>query len=148
MPAADDLLGRLPESLRLGRMLAEDTECAVVVSGEPGIGTSALIDQMCARAAGGGWHVVRILHSTGGMPLTQRLVAVFGERLGQLSPGGGRVVAGSAGRHRRQRPVADPGAICHAERPACDAGRSYSRESVGGDRLSPSPGSRGGHPSG
>ena len=61
MPEADDLLGREPESLRLGRMLAEDTECAVVVSGEPGVGKSALIDQMCARAAGGGWHVVRIL---------------------------------------------------------------------------------------
>jgi DNA-binding CsgD family transcriptional regulator len=59
--AALDLLGRQPESLRLGRMLAEDTECAVVVSGEPGVGKSALIDQMCARAAGGGWQVVRIL---------------------------------------------------------------------------------------
>ena len=61
MPEADDLLGRELESLRLGRMLAEDTECAVVVSGEPGVGKSALIDQMCARAAGGGWRVVRIL---------------------------------------------------------------------------------------
>ncbi len=59
--AALDLLGRQPESLRLGRMLAEDTECAVVVSGEPGVGKSALIDQMCARATGGGWQVVRVL---------------------------------------------------------------------------------------
>jgi DNA-binding CsgD family transcriptional regulator len=61
MPGAENLLGRQPESLRLGRMLAEDTECAAVVSGEPGVGKTALIDQMCARAAGGGWQVVRIL---------------------------------------------------------------------------------------
>lgn len=34
---------------RDGRPGAENTECAVVVSGEPGVGETALIDQMCAR---------------------------------------------------------------------------------------------------
>jgi len=60
MRGAEDLLGREPESLRLSRMLAEDIECAVVVSGEPGVGKSALIEQMCAQAADSGWRVVRV----------------------------------------------------------------------------------------
>ncbi len=59
MPKADDLLGRELESLRLSRMLTENTECAVVVSGEPGVGKTTLIEQMCARAADSGWRVVR-----------------------------------------------------------------------------------------
>lgn len=40
-------------------MLTENTECAVVVCGEPGIGKTTLIEQMCAQAADSGWRVVR-----------------------------------------------------------------------------------------
>ncbi len=59
MQGVENLVGRQPELLRLSRMLTENTECAVVVSGEPGVGKTTLIEQMCAQAAGSGWRVVR-----------------------------------------------------------------------------------------
>lgn len=58
---AGNMVGRQSESLRLNRMLAETTECAVVVSGEPGVGKTALIDQVCTRATADGWLLIRIL---------------------------------------------------------------------------------------
>jgi DNA-binding CsgD family transcriptional regulator len=61
MPTPRDLVGRQAEFSQLTQMLAEDTECAVVVSGEPGVGKTALIEQLCARAAADGWQVVRVL---------------------------------------------------------------------------------------
>jgi predicted ATPase len=42
-------------------MLTENAERAVAVCGEPGVGKTALIEQLCAGAATGGWQVVRVL---------------------------------------------------------------------------------------
>jgi ATP-dependent Clp protease ATP-binding subunit ClpA len=50
MPARRDLVGRTAELAQLSRVLTEDTEPAVVVSGEPGVGKTALIEQLCVRA--------------------------------------------------------------------------------------------------
>ena len=61
MPARHDLVGRQTELTQLTLMLTDGSECAVVVSGEPGVGKTALIEQMCALAAAGGWQVVRVL---------------------------------------------------------------------------------------
>ena len=61
MPARRDLVGRTAESAQLSRVLTEDTEPAVVVSGEPGVGKTALIEQLCVRAAAEGWQIVRVL---------------------------------------------------------------------------------------
>ena len=61
MPTRRDLVGRQVELAQLTQMLTEDTECAVVVSGEPGVGKTALIEQMCVCAAADGWQVVRVL---------------------------------------------------------------------------------------
>jgi putative protein kinase ArgK-like GTPase of G3E family len=62
MPARPStLIGRRIESARLSRYLTEDAERAVVVTGEPGVGKTALIEQMCVRAAADGWRVVRVL---------------------------------------------------------------------------------------
>ncbi len=61
MPTRRDLVGRQAELAQLTRMLTEDTESAVVVSGEPGVGKTALIEHLCARAAADGWQVVRVL---------------------------------------------------------------------------------------
>jgi DNA-binding CsgD family transcriptional regulator/nucleoside-triphosphatase THEP1 len=61
MPAERDLVGRQPEIAQLSQMLTEDTERAVVVFGEPGVGKTALIEQLCTRAAADGWQVVRVL---------------------------------------------------------------------------------------
>jgi DNA-binding CsgD family transcriptional regulator len=61
MPARRDLVGRTAELAQLTQMLTEDTEHAVVVSGEPGVGKTALIEQLCVRAAAEGWQIVRIL---------------------------------------------------------------------------------------
>ena len=43
------------------RVLTEDTGRAVVVYGEPGIGKTTLVEQMCVRAAAEGWRVARVL---------------------------------------------------------------------------------------
>jgi len=61
MPAPRDLVGRQGELAQLGRMLTDDAVPAVVVSGEPGVGKTALLEQMSARAAADGWQVVRVL---------------------------------------------------------------------------------------
>ena len=61
MPTRRDLVGRQAELAQLTRMLTEDTDCAVVLSGEPGVGKTALIEHLCARAAADGWQVVRVL---------------------------------------------------------------------------------------
>ena len=61
MPTRRDLVGRQAELAQLTRMLTEDSECVVVISGEPGVGKTALIEQMCTRATADGWQVVRVL---------------------------------------------------------------------------------------
>jgi hypothetical protein len=61
MPTRRDLVGRQAELAQLTQMLTAVTECATVVSGEPGVGKTALIEQMCARATADGWRVVRVL---------------------------------------------------------------------------------------
>ena len=61
MPARRDLVGRTAELAQLSRLVTEDTEPAVVVSGEPGVGKTALIEQLCVRAAAEGWQIVRVL---------------------------------------------------------------------------------------
>ena len=61
MPGGSDLIGRQAELSQLSRVLTEDAGRAVVVSGEPGVGKTALIDQVCALATADGWHVVRVL---------------------------------------------------------------------------------------
>lgn len=61
VPGQGGLIGRQAESARLNRMLTEATGRAVVVSGEPGIGKTALLEQVGAYAAGEGWQVVRVL---------------------------------------------------------------------------------------
>lgn len=61
MPTPRDLVGRQAELSQLTQMLTEDTEPAVVVSGEPGVGKTALIEQLCVRAAAEGWQIVRVL---------------------------------------------------------------------------------------
>ena len=55
------LIGRQAEAARLSRVLTEDTERAVVVSGEPGIGKTSLLEHVGGDAAGAGWQVVRVL---------------------------------------------------------------------------------------
>ena len=43
-------MGRRAEVAQLRRLLTGDAERAVVVTGEPGVGKTALIEQVCARA--------------------------------------------------------------------------------------------------
>jgi DNA-binding CsgD family transcriptional regulator/nucleoside-triphosphatase THEP1 len=61
MSRGSDLIGRQAEFSQLSRVLTEDAERAAVVSGEPGVGKTALIDQVCALATAEGWQVVRVL---------------------------------------------------------------------------------------
>ena len=61
MRAAGGLVGRQIESARLSRLLTEDGERAVLVSGEPGVGKTTLIGQLSAGAAADGWQVVQVL---------------------------------------------------------------------------------------
>ena len=61
MSRGSDLIGRQAELSQLSRVLTEGAERAVVVSGEPGVGKTALIDQVCALAAADGRQVVRVL---------------------------------------------------------------------------------------
>ncbi len=60
MPWTNGFVGRHAELSQLGRTLTDVTGPAVVVSGEPGVGKTALIEAFCALAADG-WRVVRIL---------------------------------------------------------------------------------------
>ena len=61
---AGQLVGRLPEVLQIGRALTEVTERgrAILVSGEPGIGKTALVTEAVRRAAERG---MRVLSTTG-----------------------------------------------------------------------------------
>jgi len=61
MSRGSDLIGRQAELSQLSRVLTEGAERAVVVSGEPGVGKTALIGQVCALATADGWQVVRVL---------------------------------------------------------------------------------------
>jgi DNA-binding CsgD family transcriptional regulator len=61
MPTERDLVGRQIELLVLRGVLTKDTDRAVVVSGEPGVGKTALIDELCAFAVSEGWRMVRVL---------------------------------------------------------------------------------------
>jgi len=61
MTAVVNLVGRQAELSQLIRVLTEDTERAVLLGGEPGIGKTTLADQMCAHAAANGWRVIRVL---------------------------------------------------------------------------------------
>ena len=54
-------MGRHAELTQLGRLLTTDTERAVVVLGEPGVGKTALIEQACTAASAEGWHVLSVL---------------------------------------------------------------------------------------
>ena len=61
MDAGLGLVGRQAEFARLSEFLRQDAERAVVVSGEAGVGKTALIDQLDAHAAADGWQVVKVL---------------------------------------------------------------------------------------
>ena len=61
MTRGSELIGRQAELSELSRVLTEDGKRAVVVSGEPGVGKTVLIDQVCALAMADGWQVVRVL---------------------------------------------------------------------------------------
>lgn len=60
MPASGYLVGRQTELSQLILGLTEHTAPAVVVCGDPGVGKTSLIDQLCASARSSGWRVVRI----------------------------------------------------------------------------------------
>ena len=61
MSAGGGLVGRQTESAQLSRLLTEETDRAVVVSGEAGLGKTALIGQLSTSAAADGWHVVQVV---------------------------------------------------------------------------------------
>ena len=61
MRAVKSLIGRQAELSQLRSTLAGDAAPAVVVSGEPGVGKTALIEHLCAHAEADGWKVVRFL---------------------------------------------------------------------------------------
>ena len=61
MPRRPSLVGRDAELTRLSGLLTGDTERAVVVVGEPGVGKTALIEQFSKQAGTEGWQVVRVL---------------------------------------------------------------------------------------
>ena len=56
-----DLVGRQTDMAWLSRLLTGDSWRALVVSGDPGVGKTALIEQLCSRAVTDGWRVVRVL---------------------------------------------------------------------------------------
>lgn len=61
MPHRTVLVGRQNELAQLGLLLTDNTDRAVVVQGESGVGKTTLIEQVCACAAADGWQVVRVL---------------------------------------------------------------------------------------
>lgn len=61
MRAAEGLVGRQTESAQLSRLLTEDTDRAVLVTGEAGKGKTVLIEQLSISAAADGWQVVHVL---------------------------------------------------------------------------------------
>ena len=54
-------MGRQAELSQLSAVLATDASRAIVVSGEPGVGKTVLVEHMCAFAVSEGWRVVRVL---------------------------------------------------------------------------------------
>ena len=61
MPTDPCLIGRGRELSQLRQALTEESAPAAVLSGAPGIGKTALIDQLCAHAIAHDWRVVRAL---------------------------------------------------------------------------------------
>jgi len=61
MLEGEGLVGRQTESAQLSRLLTEDTERAVLVTGEAGKGKTVLIEQLSISAAADGWQVVHVL---------------------------------------------------------------------------------------
>jgi DNA-binding CsgD family transcriptional regulator len=61
MLAGEGLVGRQTESAQLSRFLTEDSERAVVITGEAGLGKTALIRRLSTTAAAEGWQVVHVL---------------------------------------------------------------------------------------
>jgi len=87
MSAAESLVGRQNESAQLSRLLSEDTERAVVVSGEAGVGKTALIGQLSASAVADGWRVVQVpAWSSGTVRLLFRYAAAIRVRRFQRCP--------------------------------------------------------------
>ncbi|MCX6488114.1 MAG: AAA family ATPase [Mycobacterium sp.] len=60
MSQSAELVGREAELEMLCRVLTEDHDRAVMVSGEPGVGKTALLARLCTRAAADGWQVLRV----------------------------------------------------------------------------------------
>lgn len=60
MGMALGFVGRHTELSRLSEAFSGDTGRAVLISGEPGVGKTALITQMCAQAAAEGWLLVPV----------------------------------------------------------------------------------------
>jgi DNA-binding CsgD family transcriptional regulator/nucleoside-triphosphatase THEP1 len=60
VPRNPDLVGREADLALLSQVLTEGAERAVLVSGEPGVGKTALIAQLCAQAIADGWQVLRV----------------------------------------------------------------------------------------
>ena len=60
MPTERVLVGRQTELSELTRMLATDTSRAVVVSGEPGVGKTALIEHLCTFTVSEDWRLVKV----------------------------------------------------------------------------------------
>lgn len=59
-PSSDELIGRATELAAVRRVLATTSEPAVIaVTGDPGIGKSRILNQLCTEAAGAGYVVVR-----------------------------------------------------------------------------------------
>ena len=87
MPKQTDLVGRQAEVTRLGLFLSDDTDRALVVHGESGVGKTALIDHICACAAGDGWQVVRVLGVAAEEPFALGGLHQLVIRLGQFTAG-------------------------------------------------------------
>ena len=60
MHAATGLVGREAELARLGQIMSEDTGRAVLVSGQAGVGKTAVIEQVLTQAAADGWLVLPV----------------------------------------------------------------------------------------
>jgi DNA-binding CsgD family transcriptional regulator len=86
-PLGSTLVGRRIESNRLSQLLTGGTERAAIVAGEPGVGKTALIEQVCVRAATEGWLVVRVIGVAAEEPLELGGLHQLMLRLEQFIPG-------------------------------------------------------------